>query len=63
MGSRDSSVRIATGYGLEGPGLIPKSARFFSSPQLRPSMGPTQLSNQWVPATLSPGGKAAGACI
>jgi hypothetical protein len=32
-GSWDSSVGIATGYGLDGPGLIPGSARFFSSPQ------------------------------
>jgi hypothetical protein len=32
--SRDSPVGIVTGYGLDGPGSIPGSARFFSSPQL-----------------------------
>jgi hypothetical protein len=32
-GSRDSSVGLATGYALDGPGSIPGSARFFSSPQ------------------------------
>jgi hypothetical protein len=31
--SRDSSVGIATGYGLNGPGLITGSVRFFSFPQ------------------------------
>jgi hypothetical protein len=31
--SRDSLVGIVTSYGLDGPGLIPGSARFFSSPQ------------------------------
>jgi hypothetical protein len=31
--SQDSSVSIAMGYVLDGPGLIPISARFFSSPQ------------------------------
>jgi hypothetical protein len=31
--SWDSSVGIVTGYGLDSPGLIPGSARFFSSPQ------------------------------
>jgi hypothetical protein len=31
--SRDSSVGIATGYGLDALGLIPCNARFHSSPQ------------------------------
>jgi hypothetical protein len=31
--NRDSSVGIVTGYGLDGPGSIPGSARFFFSPQ------------------------------
>jgi hypothetical protein len=30
MGSRDSSVGIATGYGLDGPGSTPAGARYFS---------------------------------
>jgi hypothetical protein len=31
--SRDSSVGIATGYGIDGPGSIPGGERIFSSPQ------------------------------
>jgi hypothetical protein len=31
-GSQDSSVGVAIGYGLDGPGSIPGNARFFSSP-------------------------------
>jgi hypothetical protein len=31
--NRDSSVDIATGYGLDGPDSIPGSARFFPSPE------------------------------
>jgi hypothetical protein len=42
--SRDISVSIATGYGLEGPVSIPGSARFFSSPQ-----HPDRL---WSPSSL-----------
>jgi hypothetical protein len=40
----DGSVGIAMGYGLEGPGSIPESARFFSSPK-RPYriLGPPSL--------------------
>jgi hypothetical protein len=33
LGSRDSSLGIATGYGLDDPGSIPGSAKCFSSPQ------------------------------
>jgi hypothetical protein len=45
--SQDSSVSIASGYGLDGPGSIPSSTRFFSSPQLpgRLSGPPSHLSN------------------
>jgi hypothetical protein len=35
--SRDSSAGRAMGYELEGPGMIPGSARFFSSPK-RPDL-------------------------
>jgi hypothetical protein len=58
MGSRDSSVSIVTGYGMEGPGSIPGSVKFFPSPQ-RPDqlMGPTQPPTQWVLGALSPGVK------
>jgi hypothetical protein len=43
-GSRGSSVGVVTGYGLDVPGSIPGSARFFSSPQ-RPDRlwGPSSL--------------------
>jgi hypothetical protein len=58
--SRDSSVDIATDYGLEGRGSIPGSARFFSTPQR-----PDRL---WDPPSYPmgaggdfPGDKATGA--
>jgi hypothetical protein len=46
--SLDSSVGIATGYGLDSPGSIPGMARCFSSPQC-----PDQL---WGPPSLLPTG-------
>ena len=56
---RDSSVYIATRYGLDGPGIKSRWGRDF--PYLsRPALGPTQPPLQWVPG-LFPGGKAAGA--
>ena len=46
--SRDSSVGIATRYGLEGPVIESRWGRDF--PHLsRPALGPTQLPVQWVP--------------
>jgi len=45
---RDSSVGIATGYGLDGPGIESRWGRDF--PHLpRPTLGPTQPPIQWVP--------------
>ena len=41
------SVRIATGYGLDGPGIESRWGRDF--PHLfRPALGPTQPPIQWV---------------
>ena len=42
-----SSVGIATGYGLEGPGIESRWRRDFSHLS-RPALGPTQPTVQWV---------------
>ena len=56
---RDSSVGIATRYGLDGPGIEYRRGREF--PHLsRPALGPTQPPMQWVPGPF-PRSKAAGA--
>ena len=46
----DSSVSIATGYGLDGPGIESRwgEARFSASVQTG-LLGPTQPPIQWVP--------------
>jgi hypothetical protein len=44
---RDSSVGIATGYGLNGPGIEFRWGRDFSHTS-RPALGPTQPPVQWV---------------
>jgi len=52
-----SSVSIATGYGLDGPGIESQWGQDF--PRLsRPALGPTQPV-QWVPG-LSRGERMAG---
>ena len=55
---RDSSVSIATSYGLDGPGFESRGERDFPHPS-SPALGPTQLPIQWV-SCLS-GCKTAGA--
>ena len=45
---RDSSVGIATRYGLHGPGIESRWGRDFSHPS-RQALGPIQPPIQWVP--------------
>ena len=51
---RDSSVGIATRYGLDGPGIESRRGRDFPHPS-RPALGHTQLPIQWVPGVKRPG--------
>ena len=55
---RNSSVGIATRYGLDGPGIESRWWWDFLYPS-RPALGPTQPSVQWVPG-LSRGVKRPG---
>jgi hypothetical protein len=57
--SRESSVYIATGYGLDGPGSLPGGQDI--SPLHSLLIGSGAQIIQWLPGTLSPGGTAAGA--
>jgi hypothetical protein len=59
LGSRDSSDRVATGYGLDGRGSIPSRGKIFLL-STSSSLGPTQPPTQWVPGALSPGVKRPG---
>jgi hypothetical protein len=52
--SQDSSVGIATGYGLDGRGL----EIFLFDTMSRPALRPTQPPIQWVLGALSPGREA-----
>ena len=54
---RDSSVGVATRYGLDGPGIKSRWGPDFPHPS-RPALGAHTASCQWVPG-LFPGGKAA----
>jgi hypothetical protein len=52
----DSSIGIATRYGLDGAGIESRWGRDFPHPS-RPALGPTQPPIQWVTG-LSPEDKA-----
>jgi hypothetical protein len=58
-GSRDSSVSIATGYGLDDEGggtSSPGRVKIFHfSISSRPALGSTQPPIKWVPRALSRG--------
>ena len=56
---RDSSVGIATRYGLDGPGIECWWERNFSH-QSRPALGPTQPLVQWVLVSFPEGVKRPG---
>ena len=55
---RDSSVGIATRYGLDDPWIESRRGRDFLLPS-RPALGSTQPPIQWIPNAF-PGGKTAG---
>ena len=56
---RDSSVGVATRYGLDGPVIESRWGREFPHPSTQ-ALGLPQPPVQWVPG-LFPGGKAARA--
>jgi len=56
---RDSSVGIATRYGLDGPGIESQGGARFSAPVQTGHWGPPSLL--YNGCRVSPGGKAAGA--
>jgi hypothetical protein len=59
LAGRDSSVGIATRYGLDGPGIEYHWGQDYPRPS-RPNLGPTQSPVKWVPCVFFEG-KAAGA--
>jgi hypothetical protein len=63
LGSLYSAIGIATTYELEDRGIgvrVPVGSSIFSSPLVRPTLGPTHSRSQWDPGIISRG-KAAGA--
>ena len=58
---RDSSVGIATRYGLDGPQVELRWVRDFPLPS-RPALGPTQPPVQWAP-DLFPGKSSRGVAL
>ena len=51
MSGPDSSVGMATRYGLDGPGIETRWERYFPHP-FRPTLGPTQPPIRWVPGAF-----------
>jgi hypothetical protein len=45
---RDSVIGVASHYGLDGPGILPRLGRGFPYPS-RPALEPPQPPAQWVP--------------
>jgi len=58
LSGQDSVVGIATGYGLDGPGIESRWGRDYPHPS-RPALRPTQPPVQWVPG-LSRGKERSG---
>jgi hypothetical protein len=56
---RDTSVGIATRYGLDGPGIECRWGRDFPHP-FRPALRPTQPPIQWIPGLFPEGVKRPG---
>ena len=54
---RNSSVGIATRYGLKGPGIETRRGRYLPQAS-RPALGPTQPPIKWVPGLFLGGGAA-----
>jgi hypothetical protein len=57
---RESSFRIATGYGLDGQGSSSVRGEGLSSTAFTPALKPTQPPTQWLPGTYSPRAKRLG---
>jgi hypothetical protein len=59
--SRDSSLGIATGYGLDGRGSVPVRGKIFLfSIAPGPALEPIQSHIQWIPVAVSPGQSGRG---
>jgi hypothetical protein len=62
MWARDSSVGVATRYGMDGPGIESQCDRDFPHP-FRPAFWPTQSPVQWVPGHFTRGYSGRGVVL